>query len=257
MRARNAVQLYSFRNNPKEDFPELLKRIRSMGFEGVEFAGYYGYSMQEIRSFLEDAGLIAQGAHVSYESLKEDLDNTIEQSIYLSQSYIICPHLEPEYRKDLDAVLRVAEDFAFIGEKVKEAGLTFGFHTEYYHFDSFGGRMLSEIILDETDPETVKIQLDTGNGEISGNMRCLPFMDKYPDRCELLHIKDYKAVGDDEPVAVGDGVLDLVPVIMKGNALGCTWYTVEYEGEENDVSPAVARSIKALLDAEAAAASGQ
>ena len=253
MRTRNAVQLYSFRNNPREDFPGLLKRIKAMGFDGVEFAGYYGYSMEEIRAFLNDAGLIAEGAHIAYESLKEDLENTIEQSIYLSQSYIICPHLEPECRQDLDSVLRVAEDFASFGEKIKEAGLTFGFHTEHYHFDSFGGRTLSEIILDETDPDTVKIQLDTGNGEITGNMLSIPFMDKYPDRCELLHIKDYRAVGDAEPVAVGDGVLDLLPIIKKGNSLGCTWYTVEYEGEENDVSPAVIRSINTLLDAEARA----
>lgn len=250
---RNAVQLYCFHNSPKEAFPGLLREIREMGFEGVEFAGYYGYSMQEIREFLDDAGLVAEGAHISYETLKEHLDETIEQSLALSQSYIICPHLQPVYRQSLDAVLAVAADFAVFGEKIRKAGLSFGFHTEQYHFDSFGGRTISEIILDETDPQDVRIQLDVGNGEVSGHMKSLPFMEKYPDRCELLHIKDYRAVGDAFPVAVGDGVLDLVPILRKGKELGCTWYTVEYEGEESDVRPAVIRSLETLRRAEAEA----
>ena len=252
--ARNAVQLYSFHNSPREAFPGLLKKIRGMGFEGVEFAGYHDYSMQEIRDFLEDAGLTAEGAHISYDILKEHLEETIEQSLFLSQSYIICPHLAPEYRKDLDAVLAVAADFAVFGEKIRQAGLTFGFHNEQYHFDRYGDRTLAEILLDETDPQDVKIQLDVGNGEVSGNMLSIPFMEKYPDRCELLHIKDYVAVGDATPVAVGDGVLDLVPVIRKGNELGCTWYTIEYEGDESDVRPAVVRSLEALRRAEEEAA---
>lgn len=252
--ARNAVQLYCFHNRPREDFPGIFQEVREMGFEGAEFAGYHDYSMQEIKGFLADAGLAAEGAHVSYDTLKAHLDETIEQSLFLSQSYIICPHLAPEYRQSLDTVLAVAADFAVFGRKIREAGLTFGFHTEQYHFDRYGDRSLSEIILDETDPQDVKIQLDVGNGEVSGNMLSVPFMEKYPDRCELLHIKDYRAVGDAEPVAVGDGVLDLTQVIRKGNELRCTWYTVEYEGTEEDVRPAVARSFEALKRAEAEAA---
>ena len=244
---RNAVQLYCFHNAQRESFPGLFRDIKAMGFDGVEFAGYYGYSMKDIRSFLDDAGLKAEGAHISYETLNTELDQTIEQSLALGQRYIVCPHLDPQYRENLDAVLAVAEDFSRFGEKIRNAGLTFAFHTEQYHFDFYGEKSLSEIILDETDPADVKIQLDTGNGEVTGRMKTLDFMKKYPDRCELLHIKEYIDIGDAAPAVLGDGILELAPVLAKGEELGCTWYTLEYEGEEPDVRPAVKKSFEVLL----------
>ena len=52
-----ALQLYSVRHDCEKDFPGVIKAVAEMGYEGVEFAGYYGYSAQELRKLLDDHGL--------------------------------------------------------------------------------------------------------------------------------------------------------------------------------------------------------
>ena len=51
------LQLYSVRNSMKEDFEGTLKAISEMGYEYVEFAGYYGKSAEEIKAILDRYGL--------------------------------------------------------------------------------------------------------------------------------------------------------------------------------------------------------
>ncbi|MDD3244051.1 MAG: hypothetical protein PHD32_10055, partial [Eubacteriales bacterium] len=83
-----------------------------------------------------------------------------------------------------------------------------------------------------------------------GKVKALDFMRKYADRCELVHVKDMAAVGDDTPVAVGEGVLDISAIVKLGKELGAQWFTVEYEAEQGDILGAVKRSLTALSAAE-------
>ena len=55
------VQLYSVRDFSKKDFDATLQRIAKMGFEGVEFAGYFNYGgkPKELKKRLDGLGLKA------------------------------------------------------------------------------------------------------------------------------------------------------------------------------------------------------
>ena len=66
-----ALQLYSLNQwIPAQDakkplaLAKALKKIREVGFEGVEFAGYYEAKPAELKAMLADAGLVAVGTHV-------------------------------------------------------------------------------------------------------------------------------------------------------------------------------------------------
>jgi sugar phosphate isomerase/epimerase len=51
-----ALQLYSVRDDCARDLPGTLKAVANMGYDGVEFAGYYGRSADELRKMLEWSG---------------------------------------------------------------------------------------------------------------------------------------------------------------------------------------------------------
>jgi len=76
-----ALQAYSLRDDAKADFPGTLRRIKEIGYEAVEFAGYFGMSSRELRSLLDDLGLRAVSSHVGYQELSENLDRQIEYSV--------------------------------------------------------------------------------------------------------------------------------------------------------------------------------
>ena len=58
------VQLYSVRNDAAADLPAVLAKVKEMGYDGVEFAGYYDHSAADLRKMLDETGLEADGRHL-------------------------------------------------------------------------------------------------------------------------------------------------------------------------------------------------
>ena len=109
---RIAVQLFSVRNDCARDLEGTLKAIADMGYEGVEFAGYYGRSAEELRSLLDKFGLEVAGSHVSVEAIMEDkLEETIRFNKALGNKYIIVPWIPESMRNSKEAWLKTAQLF--------------------------------------------------------------------------------------------------------------------------------------------------
>src|SRR4051794_19457759 len=66
------LQLYSVRDDCAKDLPGVLKAVAKMGYTGVEFAGYYGRTAQELREMLDSNGLKCYGTHIGLETLLGD-----------------------------------------------------------------------------------------------------------------------------------------------------------------------------------------
>ena len=74
-----ALQLYSVRHECEKALPGVLHAVAAMGYDGVEFAGYYGRSAQELRRMLDDVGLRCAGTHTGLNTiLGDELPRTIE-----------------------------------------------------------------------------------------------------------------------------------------------------------------------------------
>lgn len=103
-----ALQLYALNKwipaqDPKKQvaLAKALVKIREVGFEGVEFAGYYDCTAPELKKALADAGLVACGTHVSngmygFDTKKftydpEKLKRTCDFELGYGNSLIICP----------------------------------------------------------------------------------------------------------------------------------------------------------------------
>lgn len=246
MAIKKGIQMFSVRHMAQKDLIGAIRQMAKIGYDGIEFAGYFGHSAAELRAVLKDCGVEAAGSHIGLDMLENHLSEVIDFSGELGEKYVICPFIPEEYRDTKDAWLHTAELFERIGETTSRAGIKLGYHNHNYSFFEFDGAFGIDLLYGNTLPEYVKMQLDVGNAEVTGKVKALDFMRKYADRCELLHIKDIAGVGDPTDTPVGDGVMDIPAIVRLGKKLNVAWYTVEYEGEQGDVLGDVARSFAAL-----------
>ena len=87
-----ALELYSVREDAAEDTVGTLEAVAKMGYEGVEFAGYYGHSAEDLRKICDDLGLQIIGTHTGLDTLLGDqLQATIDYNQILGNKYLIVP----------------------------------------------------------------------------------------------------------------------------------------------------------------------
>ena len=72
-----ALQVYSVREDAAADFAGTMKKVREMGYDGVELAGLYGMDAAQVKAVLDDDRLSAVSAHVPVNELLDDLDKTL------------------------------------------------------------------------------------------------------------------------------------------------------------------------------------
>lgn len=222
------LQLYSIKELTAVDFIGTLEKVAKIGYEGVEFAGYFNTPAKELKKALDGFGLKAAGSHNGIEHIKEDLDGLIEYSLEIGSPYIICPYLPEEMRKSSDDYKRVAEYFNVVGKKCKDNGLAFGYHNHDFEFQKFEGEFGLDILAANTQPDLLFIELDTFWAEFSG-LKSVDFIEKYKERCKVLHIKEMKSLTEKFNTEIGKGIMDFKAITAAGKKVGVNWYTVEQE----------------------------
>ncbi len=212
MSIRIGLQLYSVRNTLKADPWKTLEDIAAAGFVYLEAANHnarndpgvgFGVSASDMRSALENLGLKIVGCHVNPLDLAI-LPGVLDYQAELGNTQIGCD-IEFYPYNDRDYVLRRAEAFNHVGEMCRERGMNFYYHNHFQEFQKFGDEFVYEIVLDNTDPDLVKIEMDTF-WMYRGGVDPLPWMDCYADRIVLLHQKDFPADAP-QPLNLYDGVV--------------------------------------------------
>ena len=91
-----AVQVYSVRDDAAADFAGTMKKIKEIGYDGVELAGLYGLSPAQIKSAIEEAGLVPLSAHVPFQELAADMEGVVSQYLEIGVKFIAIPYLTEE-----------------------------------------------------------------------------------------------------------------------------------------------------------------
>ena len=91
-----ALQLYSVRDDMEADFAGTLKKVKSFGYDGVEFAGLFDHTADEVKKMCADAGVTPISAHVPYDELKKG-DETFKTYAEIGCKYIVIPWINAEY----------------------------------------------------------------------------------------------------------------------------------------------------------------
>ncbi len=228
------LQLYSVRQLLPKDFDGTLHQVRAAGYQVVEAAGYYNKPAAEWRRAMDQAGLRCVSSHHPLAMLKPQLDQLIEYGHNIGLEYIICSwagmHRDPARKGELnlDDWRWVADEFNKIGEKVKAAGMQFGYHNHTPEFGTEGGVLFMDELLQRTDPKLVAFEMDCGWVSAAGH-NPVTFLKRSPERFPLLHVKDMtkNAEGKWHSVVMGHGVVDYRPILSAATAL--KYYFVEQE----------------------------
>jgi len=246
-----ALQLYSVRDDCKNNFDAALERVAKMGFEGVEFAGYHSYSgkAKELRKRLDDLGLKAPATHIGTGSFRGDaLAKTIEFHQAIGCKFLIVPgdkdFTDPEKSKPL------AELFNQTAEKLKPLGMYCGYHNHTGEFKKDGDKTFYDLFAERTSQDVV-LQQDCG-WTAAAKLDPVAMMKKYPGRMKSTHFKP--TVVNREPgkkAFLGQDSVDWKAVIAACREFGGTeWITLEQEAYPDGKSPMEATEIsfKALRE---------
>ena len=101
------VQLYSVRDSVKADgMKETLRRVSEIGYQSVEFAGFGGADAKEVRAWLDEFGLTADGSHNSIKDLfPETIEQTVRDMKTVGNSRIIIPAAKLKTAEDIKLFL--------------------------------------------------------------------------------------------------------------------------------------------------------
>ena len=223
---RVGVQLYTVRGAMEESVERTLERVAAAGYTEVEFAGYFDRSPQEIRSALEANGLTSPASHVPLEMLEDQWESAVDVAATVGHDYLVVAYIEPANRTSLDDYRAYAARFNQVAERAREAGLTFAYHNHDFEFESLEDRIPFDVLVEETDPELVKFEMDLFWITKAGSDPLAYFRDQ-PGRFPLVHVKDMSA--DGEMTAVGDGTIDFASLFASSDGAGIRHYFVEHD----------------------------
>jgi sugar phosphate isomerase/epimerase len=220
------LQLYSVRQDCQKDLPRVLEAVAKMGYEGVEFAGYYGRSAKELRKLLDQNGLRCCGTHTGLNTLQGDaLAGTIEFNQTLGNPYLIVPWMPHEKLASVEACKKTAQVFNELAEKVKEKGMYVGYHAHGGDFQKVGDQTAWDLFFSFCSPQVV-MQMDVGNC-LGGGGDPYASLEKFPGRSKTIHLKEH---GGPAGACVGEGQVDWKRVFQLCETTGGTqWYIVEQE----------------------------
>jgi sugar phosphate isomerase/epimerase len=222
----HGFQMYSV-HAVEDPLPTVLERVGETAVDGVEFAGLDGHSVESIGSALENAGLKVAGAHVGLDQLEDGLAETVEPYVDLGCEDIVVPWLDPEWFESRERLAAVGKRLSTVADDLASHGLSLHYHNHNQEFVDLDGEPALTQLIDTT--EAVGFELDLGWIGAAGHDP-LAYLDAHADRVSLVHLKDYDAAKG-EPVAVGEGDLDLSATAATVADRGVEWLI--YEAEEH------------------------
>lgn len=251
-----AVQVYSVREDAEKDFKGTMRKIKDMGYDGVELAGLYGNTPEEIKKILNDVGLNPVSAHVPYQDLIADMEGVVGQYVTIGCEYIAVPYLMEDMRPGTPAFPGVVENIKKLGAVCKEKGITLMYHNHDFEFVKMeDGSYALDYLYAHVSPDLLQTELDTCWVKVAGEDPAA-YVLKYTGRAPVVHLKDfykegnpvkmYELIGLDDDAKeekkkqgffefrpVGDGLQDMPAILDASIKAGAKWVVVEQDFSNN------------------------
>jgi len=238
------IQLYTVDRELKSDVEGTLKRVRAIGYQEVETAGFGGLSAKAFRAALENAGLKCNSSHF-FNFGSADPGPLFAEANTLGVHYTVTSAIGRFTDKPAGQVTgaddykAMAEFCNELGRKAKRANLQLAYHNHNTEFKDLGhGKCGYDIFIENTDADLVKLELDCGWMVAAGH-RPVEYFYRYPNRYQMVHIKDFvkpaKPTTSLDPQSVpqgtvlGTGYIDYIPILKAAKAVGVEHFYVEQE----------------------------
>jgi len=237
-----ALQLWTVRQDAREDFLGTLRQAAAVGFRGVEQVhafGYGGLSAQQVRTYMTDLGLQTAGTHVSLQEWEGGAEKILDYQQELGVRYVAVSWLEPERREDEAAYRQSAASISKIARQCEARKLQLLYHHHDFEFVRFGSQTALELISEIVGPEQLGIEVDVHWVRRAGEDP-VAFLRQMGARCPLVHFKDVPeralhTQDHDDPTTftpLGTGLLDF-PALAEAAAFA-EYHIVEQDYCQGD-----------------------
>jgi sugar phosphate isomerase/epimerase len=239
------LQLYTLRDVLPNDPTGVIKQVASFGYKQIEsYEGpkgmFWGMKNTEFKKLMDDLGMKIVSSHCD---INKDFDRKAAEAAEIGMKYLICPYLGPQ--KTIDDFKKFAATFNQRGETCKKNGIRFGYHNHDYGFIPVDGQLPQDVMMQNTDKNLVDFEMDI-YWVVAAGQDPIAWIDKYPERFKLCHIKDRKKGAPlsqrDASVDLGTGSIDFKAILKEAGKKGMEYYIVEQEAYENTTPLAAAKS---------------
>jgi sugar phosphate isomerase/epimerase len=232
------LELYSMRNQFKNDVPGTLAKIKSWNIKEIEGGGSYGLPRAEYKKLLKDNNLKMVSIGVDFGQLSTHPDSAIYEAKYYGASYIVCfwiPHTGDEFT--INDIKKAVTVFNKAGKIFKEHGLSFCYHPHGYEFRPYEKGTLFDYLVQHTDPRYVNFEMDVYWVKHPGQDP-VALLKKYPNRWPLIHLKDRKPgtegnqfgrADEESNVILGTGDVGIAAIMKEAKKIGVKHYFIEDE----------------------------
>lgn len=237
------LQLFSIRAPLREDLAGTIRRVQEIGYEDTETYGfdtesmsYYGMKAADFKKLLTDHDLITTSGHYDFypflnrtnDDLKRYVDRCVEGAKALDQKYITWPWIDPPSR-NMEKYRVLVDKLNLAGERISTSGLGFAYHNHDYEFFDHNGQTAYDLIMRETDPALVKLQIDLYWTLRDSKKSPSQLFNEQPGRFVMWHIKDMHKVSRDY-TELGNGSIDYKAILPEARRAGLQYYYLEQGG---------------------------
>ena len=253
------LQLYTVRDAMGKDPAAALAKVAQIGYtsvEGATFTGtelFYGMDPKTFKAQLKQNGLIMPSAHyrlgeelVNGASQKgtilNDWEKAVADAAEVGIKYMVCAYLSQPERGSLDHYKKIADDFNKAGETCKKAGIQLCYHNHDFEFIQEDGKYPYETILQNTDKNLVKFEMDL-YWITKANQDAIALFNENPGRFPLWHVKDLDKTPERKFTEVGNGVIDFKKIFAHSKKAGLQYFFVEQDVCPGDPFDSITQSI--------------
>jgi sugar phosphate isomerase/epimerase len=232
------LQLWSVKQALEKEPFVVLKQIAANGYQKIEsFEGpngmFWGMKNTAFKKVMDDLGMNMVSSHCNDTGNLKSFELKAAAAGEIGLKYIICAFKGPQ--KSIDNFKEFADEFNACGEIAKKHGLRFAYHNHDYSFKAMDGIVPQDLMMKNTDPALVDFEMDLYWTRVA-KVNPLAYMDKFPNRFKLVHVKDLAIVNTEkghESCIIGKGTIDyktLLPEVAKRGILHMIAEQEDYTG---------------------------
>ena len=184
------IQLYGVRNAMAADFEGTLQKIKDMGYEYVEMAGYFDHTGEEIKEILDRIGLKCVSVHQTIDFFNEEPEKKIAFLKAFGVRYVVIPWYNQALLAGGAAWEETKALFNRVADLLKANDMCLGYHNHDFEFEKFEGKYLHDYIFEAVPSDRIQPELDTCWVHYAG-VDPVAKIKEFSGRLDLLHLKDF------------------------------------------------------------------